>query len=47
MVSMNEMMEMALGFESKKLPIKHIPVRCWRHSSRPATAAARRSFCRA
>lgn len=27
MVSMNEMMEMALGFEGKKLPIKHIPVR--------------------
>jgi GDP-D-mannose 3',5'-epimerase len=25
MVSMNEMMEMALGFDDKKLPIKHIP----------------------
>ena len=25
---MNEMMEMALGFEGKKLPIKHIPVGC-------------------
>jgi hypothetical protein len=25
---MNEMMEMALAFEGKKLPIKHIPVSC-------------------
>ena len=25
MVSMNEMMEMAMGFEEKNLPIKHIP----------------------
>ncbi len=27
MVSMNEMMEMALAFDDKNLPIKHIPVR--------------------
>ncbi len=25
MVSMNEMMEMAMSFEEKNLPIKHIP----------------------
>lgn len=28
MVSMNEMMQIATSFESKNLPIKHIPVRC-------------------
>ncbi len=34
---MNEMMEMALAFDDKNLPIKHIPVR---PATRPLFAAA-------